>query len=70
MADEPQGRINLSAKVAALVTDTQLAFNVGASAGVREGDVVHVIRDVQVDAPTRREQLGNLFDSIRLRLHR
>ena len=52
--------ISVDAKVAALVTDTQLAFNVGAKMGIEPGNAVAIVRDVHVDDPDTKSRLGTV----------
>lgn len=57
----------IRAKIAAIVSEHQLALNAGAEAGVELDDEVHVIREVDVDDPDSKERLGTIR-LIRLRL--
>ncbi|MEU5725051.1 hypothetical protein ABZ783_24970 [Micromonospora sp. NPDC047738] len=57
----------IRAKVAAIVSEHQLALNLGSNNGVEVDDVVEVIREVEVDDPDTKERLG-VVRLIRLRL--
>ncbi len=45
-------------KVAAVVSDFELAPNIGADAGVKDGDTVTLYRTVKVNDPDSKEELG------------
>ncbi|MFY1703539.1 hypothetical protein ACN28G_17665 [Micromonospora sp. WMMA1923] len=57
----------IRAKVATIVSEHQLALNAGSDQGVELNDVVHVIREVDVDDPDSNERLGTVR-IVRLRL--
>ncbi|HEX5117112.1 MAG TPA: hypothetical protein VFW65_18115 [Pseudonocardiaceae bacterium] len=48
------------AKVAALVSDTQLAINAGTDQGVKEGYTAYLFRTVTVNDPDTQEDLGSV----------
>lgn len=49
---------DLTAKVAAFVSDTLLALNAGENKGVQEGDQVIIYRKVEIEDPDSKEPLG------------
>lgn len=50
----------IPAKVAGLISETQVAFNVGSDAGVSVGDIAQVVKNVDVDDPDTGDRLGTV----------
>jgi hypothetical protein len=51
----------VEAKVAAIITSSQVAFNVGENSGVRKGDSIVIYRTVEVQDPDTKESLGGVI---------
>ncbi len=49
---------DISAKIAQLVSPTQVAFNAGSVQGVHQGDTATLYRDVEINDPDSKEPLG------------
>lgn len=52
------------AKVANVISNTILAFNVGSDKGVTVGDTAYVMRHVEIEDPDTRENLGSVRVSV------
>lgn len=59
--------VEINAKVAALISDTQLAFNAGTAQGVKNGAEVLLYRTIEVHDPDTHKILGNV-SVIKLRM--
>jgi hypothetical protein len=58
--------IKIDARVAKLLSDSEIAINAGSLEGVRDGDDVTVWREVEITDPVTDESLGTV---LRSRLH-
>jgi hypothetical protein len=50
----------ISAKVATITSDSEIAVNVGATAGVSKGSIVRLFRSVEILDPDTNEKLGGV----------
>jgi hypothetical protein len=58
------------AKVAGIVTETQVAFNAGIDAGVRDGDLAQIIKVVEITDPDSGDLLGTVrIVRLNLKIH-
>lgn len=61
---------DVTGKVANILKDSELAFNVGSDAGVTKGSFARVQREVAIRDPDSQEELGTVLVTIlRLRVH-
>jgi hypothetical protein len=57
-------------KVAGIVAPNMAAINVGSNQGVKVGDLVRVVREVEVEDPDSHEDLGGVvFTKVKLRVN-